>query len=461
MSKLKLFLYLLFGFSIQSVAVEMQSEDKLLYKVIKTYRIEPYEPREKIDNSLTLSSKEKLGQALFFDTVLSGPRGTACATCHVRSKGSADGIRLAVGLGAHGVGEERLKAFDSLIVPRNALPFFNRGSPDFIAFFWDGRVQFGANNKKETPLGINLLDGFESLLAAAATFPLIEPDEMLGRSKNRGGKELTYHAEFVTDKIDPDNFQERSADVYKNILKRLINANGSSLSSEQLKYRELFKSAYPDSKYEKLNITHVGNALAAYITKAFELESAPWDLYVKGQASALTENQKRGALVFFGKGRCFVCHAGRQFSDFEFHGLALPQLRVGKHGYHLDYGRGAATSYSKDKFKFRTPPLRNVVQTGPWGHNGVFKTLRGVIEHHVNPIPLLYQAQIESPKESMFVGKVLASRSEILGEIGFLTSVEIEQLLTFLDALTSKTVLTDEIALPASVPSGNNEFIRK
>jgi cytochrome c peroxidase len=231
--------------------------------------------------------------------------------------------------------------------------------------------------------------------------------------------------------------------------------------AERVKSRELFRSAYPDTGYEELKITHIGNALAAYITTAFELESAPWDMYVKGQSSALTREQKLGAVVFFGKGRCIVCHTGRQFSDFEFHGLALPQLRVGKHGYHLDYGRAAATSYAKDRFTFRTPPLRNVVQTGPWGHNGVFKSLRSVIEHHVNPIPLLYQAQVESPKEAMFVGKILASRSEILGEIGFLNDVEIDQLLTFLEALTSKTVLTDAIALPASVPSGKNEFIRK
>ena len=457
----QLSIWLLFVFSIPLGAAEMQNLDRNLYKVIRAYQIEPYEPRDKPAKNGALTSKEILGQALFFDPIVSGPRGTSCATCHVRSKGSTDGIRLAVGLGAHGVGEERLKALDSLIVPRNALPFFNRGSPDFKAFFWDGRVQLGLNNKKETPLGLNLSEGFDSLLAAAATFPLIEPDEMLGRSKMRGGKELTYHAELVSDSVDPDNFQERSADVYKNILRRLVNANGSKLSSEQIKYRKLFRDAYPDIKYEKLNITQVGNALAAYITVAFELESAPWDLYVKGHTSALTEKQKLGAVVFFGKGRCVVCHAGKQFSDFEFHGLALPQLRVGKHGYHLDYGRAAATSYAKDRFKFRTPPLRNVALTGPWGHNGVFTTLNGVIEHHVNPIPFLYQAQVESPKESMFVGKILASRSEILGEIGFLTNVEIEQLSAFLEALTSKTVLTDAIALPSSVPSGNNQFIRK
>ncbi len=461
MSLAKLFIFFCFFLSVESNAAELEYEDKLLFKIIQAYQIEPYEPRVKLQNYSKLTSKEQLGQALFFDPIVSGPRGTSCATCHVRSKGSADGIRLAVGLGAKGVGEERLKALESLIVPRNALPFFNRGSLDFRAFFWDGRVQMGSNQRKETPLGSNLSDGFESLLAAATTFPLIEPDEMLGRSRLRGANNLTYHAELVGNDINPDNFQERSVNVYKNLLSRLINPYGNNLSIEQTKYRNLFKNAYPNIAYDNLNITHVGNALAAYITTAFELNSAPWDLYIKGQTSALSKSQKKGAIVFFGKGRCFVCHTGKQFSDFDFHGLAIPQLRVGKHGYHLDYGRAAATSNSKDRFKFRTPPLRNVVQTGPWGHNGVFKTLRAVIEHHINPIPLLHQAQIESPKESMFVGKTLASRSEILSEIGFLTDLEIEQLLTFMQSLSSKTVLSDSAALPSNVPSGNNEFIRK
>ncbi|MDG1074026.1 MAG: His-Xaa-Ser system-associated MauG-like protein [Methylophilaceae bacterium] len=458
----KLFIYLFFCvFSINSIAADSQHIDILLFKIIQAYQVEPYEPEQKQPSRKPLSPKEVLGQALFFDPIISGPRGTSCATCHVRSKGSADGIRLAVGLGAKGVGEERLKALDSLIVPRNALPFFNRGSPDFRAFFWDGRVQINATNRIESPLGSNLSLGFDSLLAAATTFPIVEPDEMLGRSKLRGGKDLTYHAELVSDAINPDNFQKTSIDVYKNLLNRLINSNGTKLSVEQIKYRNLFRSAYPSTSYDKLNITHVGNSLAAYITKAFELESAPWDLYVKGQISAISKNQKLGATMFFGKGRCYVCHTGKQFSDFEFHGLALPQLRVGKHGYHLDYGRAAATSISKDKFTFRTPPLRNVTQTGPWGHNGVFKTLREAIEHHVNPIPLLYQAQIASPSESLFSGKVLASRSQVLSEIGLLTDVEMEQLIAFLQALSSKTVLSDEDALPTSVPSGNNEFIRK
>ncbi|PKO51719.1 MAG: cytochrome-c peroxidase, partial [Betaproteobacteria bacterium HGW-Betaproteobacteria-20] len=175
----------------------------------------------------------------------------------------------------------------------------------------------------------------------------------------------------------------------------------------------------------------------------------------------LTKNQKLGATIFFGKGRCVVCHSGKQFSDFEFHGLAIPQLRVGKHGSHLDYGRAAASSRSQDRFTFRTPPLRNVSHTGPWGHNGIFQTIKASIEHHFNPVPLLFQAQKESPLEAQYAGRILGYRSPILAEISPLGPKDIKHLLEFLSALNSPTVMSDEVALPTKVPSNNNEFIKK
>jgi cytochrome c peroxidase len=439
-----------------SIAAELAQQDAFLHKIIDAFQIEPYEPK-----AVELGPKERLGQALFFDPIVSGPQQIACAACHVRSKGSADGLPLAVGLGAKGVSEERLKFGNAFVVPRNALPFFNRGTEEFRAFFWDGRVQKGGSGKIESPLGSLSPEGFDNLLAVAATFPPAEPDEMLGRSEWRGATPATYHYELAEGNIDPDNFQERTLKVYENLIKRIVGKDGVQPSDTQKLYRDFFQKAYPGVPLDALNIIHVGNALSAYITAAFTLESAPWDLYVKGDNSALTTTQKRGALVFFGKGRCYVCHTGKQFSDFDFHGLAIPQLTIGKHGSHLDYGRAAATSRAEDRFLFRTPPLRNVEKTGPWGHNGVFVTLGQAIEHHVNPVPLLYAAQQNAPEEARGSGRLLGQRSPILSEISLLTDEDINAILAFLSALTSETVMTTELALPASVPSGNNQFIRQ
>jgi cytochrome c peroxidase len=431
------------------------SLDSILHKAIQAYQVEPHKPSER-----KLGSKEKLGQALFFDPFVSGPKKISCATCHVRSKGAADGLPMAVGLGAKGVSTERLAHTGAFIVPRNTLPFFNRGSKEFRDFFWDGRVQLGPTGLIETPLGSRQPSGFDSLLAAAAVFPPAEPDEMLGRSLKRGTKD-TYHAELVTIDDEANNLQERTLNVFGNLVERLLETKSRNPKPVVLQYRKLFAEAYPGTPLNEFRIHHVGNALAAYIGAAFELKSAPWDRYVAGATSALTPEQKQGAFIFFGKGRCVVCHSGTQFSDFRFHGLAIPQMRVGKHNGYIDYGRAAATSRGEDRFAFRTPPLRNVASTFPWGHNGIFTSLDAVISHHVNPVPTLYKAQQLDQKEAGNAGRLLGFRSPILAEMAPLSKAEIELLVKFLMALSSETVMPDSVALPATVPSGDRSFIRR
>nr|WP_298411733.1 His-Xaa-Ser system-associated MauG-like protein [uncultured Halomonas sp.] len=435
-------------------AAEPLYEDRLLRKVIDAYQIKPL-----TSQTSDMQAIERLGQALFFDPIMGGPHNTSCATCHIRSKGSVDALPVAVGIGSTGVSRQRLLNEQALVIPRNVLPFFNRGHSDFSAFFWDGRVQIGPYGRFESPLGDRLPQGFENLLAVAAVFPLAEPDEMLGRSLRRGGNKANiHHAELVDDRIDPDNFQERTLNVYENLVARIVGKE-SSTNSIQSKYRTLFSAAYPE--VEDYDIAHIGNALSAYITSAFELQPAPWDHYVRGDNTALTTAQKQGAMIFFGKGRCAVCHSGKQFSDFKYHGLALPQLDVGKHGGYLDYGRAKATGRADERFLFRTPPLRNATKTGPWGHNGIFETLEEAIAHHFNPIPLLYRAQQGRPREAELAGRLLSYRSPILAEIYPVKQRDVELLISFLEALESNTIMQNERAIPLSVPSGMNQFVLK
>jgi cytochrome c peroxidase len=446
---------MLAGFCTGAAIAQGTPDDRLLAKVIEAYQIKALLPRP-----VTLGPKEVLGQALFFDPIVSGPRAISCATCHMRSKGAGDGLPAAVGLGAHGVADERLAASDAFLVPRNGLPFFNRGRPEFKTLFWDGRVQVGPDGKFETPLGQRLPSGFDSLLSAAAVFPLVEPDEMLGRSEEKKSNSGKYHQELLEDTgAESNDFQKRTLVVFDRLVARVVGIPSKPPTTTQEKYRKLFASAYPGVPVENIRIAHVGNALAAYIGAAFELQPALWDRYVSGDVRAISAEQKRGALVFYGRGRCAVCHSGTQFSDLDFHGLAVPQLSVGKHGAFLDYGRARATSRGVDRFKFRTPPLRNVSETGPWGHNGIFTTLPQMIEHHFNPIPALYKAQKSHPETSQYSGRWLAQRSPLLGEMSPLSAREVRELVSFLGALRSPTVMSDDVALPKSVPSGDNQFI--
>ena len=55
-----------------------------------------------------------------------------------------------------------------------------------------------------------------------------------------------------------------------------------------------------------------------------------------------------------------------------------------------DYGRGRVTFRSKDRYKFRTPSLRNVALTGPYGHAGAYQSLEAVVRHHLDPVASLH-----------------------------------------------------------------------
>ena len=80
--------------------------------------------------------------------------------------------------------------------------------------------------------------------------------------------------------------------------------------------------------------------------------------------------------LFYGKANCSSCHAGALFTDHQFHATGQPQVGPGKaarfQSHSRDLGRFRVTGNIKDKYAFRTPSLRNVELTGPWGHAGAY-----------------------------------------------------------------------------------------
>ena len=116
----------------------------------------------------------------------------------------------------------------------------------------------------------------------------------------------------------------------------------------------------------------------------------------------MTDAEKRGALVFFGEGKCVTCHAtkGRSnemFSDFENHVAGIPQLAppFGKHTSNMiydgpeeneDFGAMQISGDPADKYKFRSAPLRNIGLAPAFFHNGAFARLEDAIRFHVDPM---------------------------------------------------------------------------
>lgn len=117
------------------------------------------------------------------------------------------------------------------------------------------------------------------------------------------------------------------------------------------------------------NRKDIGKALAAY-QRTLVTEPSPFDRYLQGDENALSADAKRGFDLFVGEARCIECHNGPMLSDGKYYRMGISQE---------DIGREAVTGKKEDRYKFRTPSLRNIAETGPYMHNGLSHSLESIV----------------------------------------------------------------------------------
>jgi cytochrome c peroxidase len=129
-------------------------------------------------------------------------------------------------------------------------------------------------------------------------------------------------------------------------------------------YTSAFGTPLMHSDLETYN--NVAKALARYSRKLASL-SSPFDAYIAGDPSSLSESARRGFTLFVGKAMCAECHSGSRFTDGQGHVTGVQSPRNTP-----DAGIGG-------KGGFFTPPLRHIEMTGPYMHDGSLATLADVI----------------------------------------------------------------------------------
>lgn len=137
-------------------------------------------------------------------------------------------------------------------------------------------------------------------------------------------------------------------------------------------YPPLFEKAFPG---EDGGITKdkVARALATYERTIISGE-APFDRWINGDDSAISEDAKRGFILFHNKANCAACHSGWNFSDGSFHDIGIDDD---------DPGRGKILPFLDSmQHAFKTVGLRNIDRRAPYMHNGSIATLEGVIDHY-------------------------------------------------------------------------------
>ncbi|WP_127716865.1 cytochrome-c peroxidase [Halobacteriovorax sp. HLS] len=353
----KLLIVALLNISINSYASDT---DQILSDYIKIFQFKPLKAPSNFNQEVY-----DLGKELFFEKLVSGNKNISCSTCHHPDLFSGDALPLSVGEGGVGLGQARRSSRSSRTIARNSPALYNLGHDSMNILFWDGRVSYRSDwDEFTTPAEVlngeypereDITKVLGSALAAQALFPPLSHDEMRGK---KGTNDIANA---------PDNQSS-----WKIIMQRLL--------SKQ-KYKDLFSKAFKGTS--KFNIGHFGNALAHFQKHEFSAHETPWDNYLNGDLDAMSESQKRGALLFMTEAQCTKCHLGDLLGGDRFESIASPQIGPGKDIRKNDEGRFLITKNEKDLYQFRVPPLRNVALTGPYFHSGAYDTLEKVVDHYI------------------------------------------------------------------------------
>jgi cytochrome c peroxidase len=349
-----------------------------------------------------------------------------------------DGRSTSIGQGATGLGAARVHP-QGQFVHRNAPPLFNLHAMTRLT--WDGRVFIDAKGVVRTP-GATLQPNQRAVLefgtlSALPMFPTLSRAEMRGET----GNELAAVA---------DNQPQQT---WRFLMRRL---------GEIPEYRTMFEAAYPGQTFDNMDFAHAGNAMGGWIAAVFAFNNTPWDRLLAGDDDALTETQLRGARAFLTTAKCSRCHNGPLFTDQKFHNVAVAQVGPGfgdGPDGHDDFGLMRRTGNLANKYAFRTPPLRNVELTAPYGHDGAIVSLRSWVDHYSRS-DLKLRSYDPSQLEPLFqntlqptVDGILATRDTRLKNL-VLTSQTVDEITEFLKSLTDPGARDLRRFVPATVPSG-------
>ena len=412
----------------------------------------------KIDKKLA-----DLGRLAFHDSLLGLNNDNSCSGCHAAPRGFGDSQSIAIGI-----------KNNNIVGPDRTGPRNQRRAPIVLnnAFYprlmWNSRFSSLSGNPFNNNPGFQFPppEGFElsflpHLLTAQAFIPVTENVEMAG---------------FSAAVLALDHNGIRNAVVLR------LNANDE--------YRRLFGKSFPEVK-SGAPITY--EMLARAISE-FEFTlvyaDAPIDKFARGhergherdQEDAMTDDEKNGALLFFGSANCVSCHAvsgqsNEMFSDFQQHVAGIPQIAPSLVGpfkgnvvfdgpdKNEDFGLEQVTNNPNDRYAFRTSPLRNLALQPAFFHNGAFTRLEDAVRYHLdalrsapnyNPAQAGLDADLRVRRGP--IAPVLARIDPALAIPVVLSNREFRQLVAFLrSGLLDPRANPQDLRklIPARVPSGN------
>ncbi|MDC3388636.1 cytochrome-c peroxidase [Flavobacteriaceae bacterium] len=364
-------------------------------------------------NNIITEDKVNLGKLLFHETALainaekpSGIGTYSCASCHHSKAGFQAGKRQGIGDGGFGfgfLGESRVFQNDYTIENSDIQQIRSPSTLNTAyqnIMLWNG--QFGATGLNQgtesqwtegTPKAVNNL-GFEGL----------ETQAIAGMEVHR----LEVNLDVVT----------------------------------SLDYKLLFDNVFSEiPESNRYTNKTAGLAIAAY-ERTLLTNMAPFQKWLKGNSNAMSDNEKKGAILFFDKAQCAKCHNGPSLALMDFSAIGMNDL-VGADVFGditilNRKGRGGFTMNPNDDYKFKIPQLYNIKSNGSFGHGASFTSVKEVVEYKNNAV----KQNINMPSNS------LDARFSPLS----LTNEEIDLIVLFIEnALHDNTIVR---YVPENVFSG-------
>lgn len=306
-------------------------------------------------------AKVQLGKFLFFDTGFAmnankqeGMGTYSCGTCHIPSAGFKPGNFQGIADGGedYGInGEDRRRHknyVESELDVQSARPLTMLNVAFVTNTFWNG--QFGAKGNEGTEARWNDQDGTS---ANALGFEAIETQNFDGLKTHR----------ILINEV-------------------LINSYG---------YKDLFDEAFPELSDEEKYSNFGGSLAISAFIRTLMSNKAPFQDWLKGEKDALNYNQKKGAILFFGKAKCVACHYQENLGSQEYHVLGVKDMdQIPSYNTtstdKRNLGRGGFTGIEEDNRKFKVPGLYNISDTPFYFHGASKNSLEDVIEYKVNAL---------------------------------------------------------------------------
>jgi cytochrome c peroxidase len=307
-------------------------------------------PKVPVENPMTVERWE-LGRRLYFDKVLSSDGSVSCASCHDPRKGFTDQSPVSTGISGLRGGV--------------SAPTVLNSAYNFLQF-WDGRAVSLEDQCQGPPQNpVEMHDGRGHAW-----------NEVVRRVRKKGDYTQRFLEAFGTQPTR-DAIAMAIATYERTVL------TGNSIHDRAEKAMRVRVAEEETGKFE-LQAKDYGKVLREAVAAKDENALSALGGADAAKLPSLAEQINQGRILFFGKARCSLCHVGENFTDGQFHNLGVGvkdgKLPADAMGRYAQLPTGHKNPEMMGAFK--TPPLRSLVSTAPYLHDGSEGTLEKVIDFY-------------------------------------------------------------------------------